>query len=90
MVPEYITRASIVGVCSSSCEEGFLVYRKKKKYCEWAVYLGEQIDKEMPELEFVVQGQGSSENQGTLPNPDESGRSNDEDEREEDDGRGGG
>lgn len=56
MLPDYLRRAMIIGVCSSSVEEGYLVYRKKKKYCEWAVYLGEQIDKDMPELKFVVDG----------------------------------
>ena len=64
MVAGYTSRASIIGVCSSSCEEGFRQYRKKKKYCEWAFYLGEQVDKEMPELKFVAQGEGEDELQG--------------------------
>ncbi|MGD2092323.1 MAG: hypothetical protein PVH61_39510 [Candidatus Aminicenantes bacterium] len=64
MLPEYVTKASIIGVCSSSCEEGFLVYRKKKKYCEWAVYLGEKLDKEMPELKFVVDGESDEGERG--------------------------
>jgi len=53
LVPQYINRAMIVGVCSTSPEEGFLEYRKKKKYNEWAFYLGEQVNKEMPELKYV-------------------------------------
>lgn len=56
MLPDYISKAMIIGVCSSSVEEGYLVYRKKKKYCEWAVYLGEQLGKEMPDLKFVIEG----------------------------------
>jgi len=64
MLPEYVTKASIIGVCSSSCEEGFMVYRKKKKYCEWAVYLGEQLDKEMPELKYVADGTTSGGEEG--------------------------
>jgi hypothetical protein len=55
MLPQWITQAVIVGVCSTSPEEGFLVYRKKKKYNEWAVYMGEKIEKEMPELKYVGQ-----------------------------------
>jgi type II secretory pathway pseudopilin PulG len=61
MVAAYISRAGIIGVCSTSCEEGFRVYRKKKKYCEWAFYLGQQVDKEMPELKYVAQGEGEDE-----------------------------
>ncbi len=40
----------IVGVCSSSCEEGFREYRKKKKYCDWAFYVGAKLEEEMPPL----------------------------------------
>jgi hypothetical protein len=64
MLAEYVRKASIIGVCSSSCEEGFMVYRKKKKYCEWAIYLGEKLDKEMPELKFVVDGESDEGERG--------------------------
>ena len=64
MLSQYVQQASIMGVCSSSCEEGFLVYRKKKKYCEWAFYLGEQPDKDMPELKFVAGGPGDEDKSG--------------------------
>jgi type II secretory pathway pseudopilin PulG len=47
--------ARLIGVSSSSCEEGFRVYRNKKKYCEWAFYIGEKPDKEMPPLKFISQ-----------------------------------
>jgi hypothetical protein len=53
MLPQYRNRARIIGVCSTSPEEGFLEYRTKKRYSEWAVYVGEQVNKEMPELKFV-------------------------------------
>lgn len=56
MVEQYIDKARIVGVCSTSIEEGIRVYRGKKRYCEWAVYVGEKVDKEMPELKFVGEG----------------------------------
>lgn len=60
---QYIEQARIVGVVSRSPDEGFREYRGKKRYSEWAVYVGEQADKEMPELNFVDQetGQTASE-----------------------------
>jgi hypothetical protein len=76
MLPQYVSKASIIGVCSSSCEEGFMIYRKKKKYCEWAVFLGEKVDKEMPELDFVVDGEGN-----------EGDNRDDKDERDEREGK---
>ncbi|UCH92279.1 MAG: hypothetical protein JSV88_18550 [Candidatus Aminicenantes bacterium] len=86
MVPEYITQASIIGVCSSSCEEGFLVYRKKKKYCEWAIYLGEQVDKEMPELNFVGEGGGEAGEREERGEEDERGEREREIERKREEG----
>jgi hypothetical protein len=53
MLEEYLTKARIVGVVSASEEEGFREYRGKKKYSEWAVYVGEQLDKEMPDFKYV-------------------------------------
>jgi hypothetical protein len=58
-LPQYIDTARIVGVASTSPDEGFREYRGKKRYSEWAVYVGEQVDKEMPELKFI--GQESSD-----------------------------
>ena len=84
LLPDYVSKASIIGVCSSSCEEGFMIYRKKKKYCEWAVYLGEQVDKEMPELKFVVDGESDEGEKGER---DERGYRDERDERREKDGR---
>lgn len=83
MLPEYVRKASIIGVCSSSCEEGFMVYRKKKKYCEWAVYLGEKLDKEMPELKFVAEGESDEGERGR----EERGSGNERDEGHERDAR---
>lgn len=54
MLPQYINTSRIVGVCSTVEKEGFKIYRNKKKYSEWAVYVGEQIDKEMPKLKYVA------------------------------------
>lgn len=64
MLPQYVSKATMIGVCSSSCEEGFMVYRKKKKYCEWAIYMGEKLEKEMPELKFVLDGEGDRGDRG--------------------------
>jgi type II secretory pathway pseudopilin PulG len=51
----YIGRAVLVGVCSTSPETGFREYRGKKKYNEWAFYLGGNEDEEMPELQYEGQ-----------------------------------
>ena len=83
MVAGYISRASIIGVCSTSCEEGFRQYRKKKKYCEWAFYLGEQVDKEMPELKFVAQGEEIDEPKGESQPNTGSERENGREENDE-------
>jgi type II secretory pathway pseudopilin PulG len=48
----YVGRAALVGVCSTSPETGFREYRGKKKYNEWAFYLGGKETEEMPELQF--------------------------------------
>jgi hypothetical protein len=82
MVSGFTSRASIIGVCSTLCEEGYRVYRKKKKYCEWAFYLGEQADKDMPELQFVAHGEDLDDAQ----TGSQSGSGN-ENERENDNGR---
>ncbi len=55
LVAQYLNRARIVGVCSTSAEEGYLEYRGKKRYSEWAVYVGEQVEKEMPEIKYISQ-----------------------------------
>jgi hypothetical protein len=48
----YLGRAVLVGVCSTSPETGFREYRGKKKYNEWAFYLGGKESEEMPELQY--------------------------------------
>lgn len=53
LLDQYLNKARIIGVCSTSNEEGIRVYRGKKRYSEWAVYVGEKIEKDMPELNFV-------------------------------------
>jgi hypothetical protein len=67
---QYITQAQIIGVASSSCEEGFKEYRKKKRYCEWAIYVGEDPSKDMPEITFVGEesderGKGGGDREGS-------------------------
>ena len=58
----YLSKAQIVGVATASCEEGFREYRKKKRYCEWAFYVGEDPSKEMPDITFVgEEGDGGKE-----------------------------
>lgn len=53
MVSNYVRRARIIGVSSTSTAESFLEYRKKKNYHEWAFYLGEKVETDMPELKFI-------------------------------------
>jgi hypothetical protein len=53
IIPKLRTRARLVGVCSTSPAEGYREYRSKKSYQEWAFYVGEDPDTDMPELEFV-------------------------------------
>jgi type II secretory pathway pseudopilin PulG len=48
----YAGRAVLVGVCSTSPETGFREYRGKKKYNEWAFYLGDNEKEKMPELQY--------------------------------------
>jgi type II secretory pathway pseudopilin PulG len=48
----YGGRAALVGVCSTSPETGFREYRGKKKYNEWAFYLGGKDSEDMPELHY--------------------------------------
>ena len=48
----YFGRAVLVGVCSTSPETAFREYRGKKKYNEWAFYLGGNENEEMPELQY--------------------------------------
>ena len=48
----YFGRANLVGVCSTSAETAFREYRGRKKYNEWAFYLGEKESEKMPELRY--------------------------------------
>ena len=49
----FLTQANIVGVCSTSPETGFMEYRGRKHYNEWAFYVGQKPEEDMPPLEFV-------------------------------------
>jgi len=84
MLAQYSTEAMIVGVCSTSKVEGFRSYRKKKKYCEWAVYLGDDPKKSMPKLKFVAVD--DEESGDDSKEKDDSGDSEREKEIEEDTG----
>ncbi len=55
MLGKYIKRAYLIGVSSTSINEGFRVYRGKSRYDEWAFYFGQKTEKEMPELKFVTE-----------------------------------
>lgn len=96
MLEEYLNSARIVGVVSTSPDEGFKEYRGKKRYSEWAVYVGEQVDKEMPELKIAGQegddksgsdrsksGLGSSSLSGKDDRGQEKGRERDLDNERE-------
>lgn len=52
-VPKMRTQARIIGVSSTSRADSFQVYRGKKQYHEWAFYLGEKVEEDMPPLEFI-------------------------------------
>ena len=51
---KYIKSSNLIGVCSSSINESYRIYRGKNRYDEWAFYLGAKKDKEMPELKFIT------------------------------------
>lgn len=52
-VSKMLAQARIIGVSSTSTAESYQEYRKKRQYHEWAFYLGEKPEDEMPKLEFV-------------------------------------
>jgi len=53
LVGNHLNKARIIGVSSTSTAESFREYRKKKNYHEWAFYLGEKVESDMPELKFI-------------------------------------
>ena len=57
VAPAYVAkmrnRARLIGVSSTSRLDGFRVYRGKKQYHEWAFYIGEKVEEDMPTLEFI-------------------------------------
>jgi len=52
-VGRFLHRATIAGVCSTCPDPGFMVYRGRKRYNEWAFYLGEKPEEDMPPLEYI-------------------------------------
>jgi hypothetical protein len=63
LLEKYLVKGQIIGVASSSAEEGYREYRKKKRYCEWVFYVGEDLSKSMPDITFIdeegEEGKGS-------------------------------
>lgn len=55
LLEKFIKTAYLIGVSSTSIDEGYRVYRGKSRYDEWAFYLGQKIDKDMPELKFILE-----------------------------------
>jgi len=51
---EFANRGFLVGVCSSSPEASFREYRGKKKYNEWAFFVGAKEETEMPEIQVYT------------------------------------
>lgn len=54
LLSNYSNNAKIIGVCSTADDIGYLEYRSKKNYNEWAFYVGAKENKEMPELKFIT------------------------------------
>jgi hypothetical protein len=50
----HLANARLVGVCSSSSDEAMMEYRNKKRYSEWAFFVGDDPQKNMPELEYKL------------------------------------
>jgi hypothetical protein len=73
-VEKYVSNgtARIIGVCSKCPDEAYREYRKKKKYNEWAFYLGEDESKDMPSFTNIgSDGKGDSSTDGKSgPIPD--------------------
>lgn len=53
LLGKYLSKGQIIGVASTSAGEGYREYRKKKRYSEWAFYVGEDPEKDMPDMTFV-------------------------------------
>jgi hypothetical protein len=73
MLGQFLNTARIMGVCSTIEQEAFRIYRGKKKYNEWAVYVGEQIDKEMPKLKYVGKTDSKGDSSDSGDSKDDSG-----------------
>jgi len=53
-ISKYVRSANLIGVSSTSIDDGYRVYRGKNRYDEWAFYTGQKPDKDMPELKFIT------------------------------------
>ncbi len=54
-LPRYLANSRLVGVCSASTSEAMLEYREKQRYSEWAFFVGDDPQKQMPELEYLIE-----------------------------------
>ncbi len=50
---KYIKSYNLIGVSCGSVDESYMIYRGKNRYDEWAFYLGQKVDQEMPNLKFI-------------------------------------
>ncbi|MGE5341066.1 MAG: hypothetical protein ACM3SY_06245 [Candidatus Omnitrophota bacterium] len=79
---QYTGQAMLIGVSSTSCALSFKEYRTKKRYCEWAVYIGGQDNQAMPTLKFVgnakrppdYKDEGKGDENGDNSSDDSNGR----------------
>jgi hypothetical protein len=53
MLVQLKTRGFMAGVCSTSPTTSFRNYRGRKKYNEWAFYIGDNPKEEMPDIEYL-------------------------------------
>ena len=54
-LPQFLSSAKLVGVCSACTDEAMLEYREKQRYSEWAFFVGDDPSKKMPELEYMFE-----------------------------------
>ncbi len=53
LLSKYIKSYDLYGVSSSSPDESYMEYRSMKRYDEWAFYLGQKVEEDMPDLKFI-------------------------------------
>ena len=86
LLGKYLSKGQIIGVASTSAEEGYREYRKKKRYSEWAFYVGEDPEKDMPDMTFAGE-EGKDGGRDGDRRGDDRGRDREGDRRREDSGK---